>query len=203
MPMRRWLGHLCGSLVLAATAPVYAQAPATAPTAAVPQQGESTLVAAPVGPLADGTRSLFAPGWNMLELAGRVSSVSGDPARWQRYEDLRDGLLFTGARVQRSTTEWSASAGADNVGWRDQRFFGEYERTGRLKIKGLWDQIPQFYSVDTRTAFASGGEGVLILPDSAQAQANRNAYLSISPQFDLRERRDIGNVRVEATPTTE
>ena len=205
--MRRTFG-LVWVWLLTAALPADAQSPENASTSAVQATGQGAQVtAAPGGPLSDGTRSLFAPGWNLLELAGRVSSVSGDPARWQRYEDLRDGLLFTGARIQRGTTEWSASAGADNVGWRDQRFFADYERIGRVKISGLWDQIPQFYSVDTRTAFTSGGEGVLLLPDSAQqaaqAAANHTPYLNISPQFDLRERRDIGNVRVEATPTTE
>jgi MtrB/PioB family decaheme-associated outer membrane protein len=43
---------------------------------------------------------------------------------------------------------------------------------------------------------------VLVLDDNAQRSANFNAYLPISPQFDLRERRDIGTFHVSATPTT-
>jgi hypothetical protein len=35
----------------------------------------------------------------MFQLSGRLSSIEGDPARWQRYEDLRDGLLFTTGRL--------------------------------------------------------------------------------------------------------
>ena len=59
--------------------------------------------AAATGPLGEeGFGSLFAPRWNMFQLAGRVSSIDGDAARYQRYEDLRDGLLFTGAKFQRS-----------------------------------------------------------------------------------------------------
>ena len=152
-------------------------------------------------PAVEDTRSLFAPRWNMFQLGGRLSSVSGDPARWQRYQDIRDGLLFTEGRVLRETPDWNGSFSADNVGWRDQRYFGSYERIGFLKISGLWDEIPQFYSVDTRTAFAETADGVLVLDDNAQRAASHNAYLSISPQFDLRERRDIGSFRVSATPT--
>ena len=48
---------------------------------------------------------------------------------------------------------------ADNVGYRDQRFFGEFDRPGRFKVTGLWDQIPQFYSIDTQTPYTSGGPG--------------------------------------------
>ena len=154
-------------------------------------------------PAVEDTRSLFAPRWNMFQLGGRLSSVSGDPARWQRYQDLRDGLLFTEGRMLRETPDWNGTLSADNVGWRDQRYFGSYERIGFLKINGLWDEIPQFYSVDTRTAFTETEDGVLVLDDNAQRAASHNAYLSISPQFDLRERRDIGTFRVSATPTRE
>ena len=106
-----------------------------------------------------------------------------------------------GRRLAR-TPEWNATAGVDNLGWRDQHFFGAYERTGRFKIHELWNEIPQFYSVDTRTPFTGPSEGVLTLDDAAQEVKNFNVYVPISPQFDLRERRDIGTIRASATPTT-
>ena len=115
---------------------------------------------------------------------------------------MRDGLLFTRGACCAKRPTGAAAVSADNVGWRDQRYFGTYERIGLFKISGLWDEIPQFYSVDTRTPFVESGEGVLVLDDNAQRAANLNAYLPISPQFDLRERRDIGTFRVSATPTT-
>ena len=188
-----------------ASAPAISQAatptPAQNPPSPAPTPAQNPPAAAPTGPLADVSRSLFEPTWNTFQLAGRFSSVEGDPARWQRYQDLRDGLLFTDARLRRETIEWTATGGVDNLGWRDQRFFGTYERSGRFQIRGLWDQIPQFYSVDTKTAFTSAGEGVLVLDDAAQRAASHTAYLSISPQFDLRERRDVGTVRLSATPS--
>ena len=69
----------------------------------------------------------------------------------------------------------------------------------------MWDEVPQFYSVDTRTAFVERDDG-LQLADSVQQSvqnqtATLNAYVPISPQFNLRESRDIGAVRVTATPT--
>ena len=124
-------------------------------------------------------------------IGGRVTSVAGDPARFQRYQDERDGVLFSDAKYAREAPngEWLFRATADNLCWRDQRYFGSYERIGRLAITGLWDQIPQFYSIDTRTPFTSVGEGVLVLDDAAQRAMNLNAYLGISPQFDLRDAR--------------
>ncbi len=153
--------------------------------------------------------SLFEPTWQQFEIGGRFSSIDGDPARFQRYADIRDGILFTNARYARAHPEgnWAYRVAADNVGWRDQRFFGDYERPGRFSISGLWDEIPQFYSVDTKTPFTESG-GALVLDDATQqriqaGQANLNAYVPIAPQFDLHERRDIGSVSFVATPTAQ
>ena len=225
--MRLLLLRVCGRMILAgsilavavaaaAQTPAGAGTAATAPAAQTPPSSQAKPPAdqpakppadqpaqppAAPDPLAEGATSLFAPRWNMVQLSGRVSSVDGDPARWQRYQDIRDGLLVTEGRALRETPDWNGTFGADNIGWRDQRYFGSYERVGFLKISGMWDEIPQFYSVDTKTAFTETDDGVLVLDDNAQRAGSHNAYLPISPQFDLRERRDIGTFRVTATPT--
>jgi MtrB/PioB family decaheme-associated outer membrane protein len=212
---QRLLAVLCGALMLAAPARSSAQATApgailssatalaqATPAPAPSQTAQQPTPAAMTGPLADDALSLFAPRDNQFQLSGRFSSVDGDTARWQRYEDLRGGLLFTDGRFLRETPDWSLNAAADNVGFRDQRYAGSYERIGRFFVNGLWDEIPQFYSRDTRTPFVSSGEGVLVLDDNAQRAANINVYGNISPQFDLRERRDIGTFSVGATPST-
>ena len=210
--MRLFLSRVCGLLavaVLALPLPAVAQAGAasgTQPPPATqtkPPPAQAAPPAATPEPPPEGSTSLFAPGWNMFQLSGRVSSIAGDPARWQRYRDLGDGLLFTQGRVLHETPDWNGSLSADNVGWRDQRYAGTYERVGLLRINGLFDEIPQFYSVDTRTAFIESGAGVLLLDDNAQRAANLNVFPPISPQFDLRESRKIGTFRVSATPTTQ
>ena len=176
-----------------------------APTPIEPRAAPSRAAARGRG--AESTRSLFDPTWRQAQISGRWSSVSGDPARFQRYEDLGNGLLLTDVRYAREQDDWLFQVGADNVGWRDQRFFGTYERTGSFVISGLWDEIPQFYSVDTRTPYSPApGPSPLVLDDAVQraiqnGQANLNAYVPIATQFDLRERRDIGTVQATATPT--
>jgi MtrB/PioB family decaheme-associated outer membrane protein len=200
--MRRFvLILLVSSFAFAMPAPAHGQSVTQTPAAQTP--------AAPASSGEEAPRSLFAPTWHQFLFAGRLSSVSGDPARWQRYQDLRDGVLFSDARIAREDPagNWQVRGTADNVGWRDQRYFGEYERTGRLKLSGLWDQIPQFYSVDTATPYANFG-GALVLDDATQraiqnGQAKLSAWIPLAPQFDLRERRDIGNIAVAATPTTQ
>ncbi|HMF97831.1 MAG TPA: MtrB/PioB family outer membrane beta-barrel protein [Vicinamibacterales bacterium] len=156
----------------------------------------------------DESRSLFDPTWHQFQFGGRATSIDGDPARFQRYQDVRDGVLFTDAKYAREATggDWLYRVTADNVGYYDQRYTGVYERTGRFVISGMWDEIPQFYSVDTKTPYTMTGSP-LRLDDVTQqliqngAPQKLNLYVPISPQFDLRERRDIGTFSVVATPT--
>ena len=101
-------------------------------------------------------RSLFDPAPRQFLLGGRFTSIDGDPARFQRYQDLRGGVVFSDFRFAKEDADgnWKYHFTADNVGYRDQKCTGSYERTGRLVISGLWDEIPQFYSVDTKTPYS-------------------------------------------------
>ena len=85
---------------------------------------------APAPASADLSRSLFELTDRELFIGGRVTSIDGDPARFQRYQDLRDGLLFSGARFARADAaeNWFLKARANNVGWRDQGFAADYTR---------------------------------------------------------------------------
>jgi MtrB/PioB family decaheme-associated outer membrane protein len=173
--------------------PPQAQTPAQ-PTAAAPAAADET------------SRSLFALTDREFIVGGRFTNIDGDPARFQRYHDVRDGLLFSGFRYAfaQPDGDYTFHARANNVGWRDQEYFANYDRAGKLKLTGSWQQIPQFYSVDTKTPY-SGSGGTLVLDDAAQRAAQGgaglNPYPPVAPQFDLRERRDIGRVDVVATPT--
>src|SRR5262245_13516122 len=193
--MRRFVFvSLVCSAALGAPGAVRAQTPATQPPPAAS------------APTEESSRSLFEPTWSQFMIGGRATSIDGDPARFQRYQDVRDGVLFSDFRYAKHDVDgnWLYRVAADNVGYYDQRYRGVYERTGRLKISGLWDEIPQFYSVDTKTAYTGSG-GTLLLDEAAQRAAQNGAgltpYVAISPQFDLRERRDIGHFDVSATPT--
>ena len=187
--MRRPLRFLLAAALLVAAPPLArAQDPAADPAAA------------------DDSGSLFAPHWNEVEVGIRVTDTSGDEARFQRYQDLRSGPLVDQARFRHDTDVWSVTFGADNVGYRDQRFQGSYERAGLVEIAGLWDQVPQFYSRDTRTPFSPIGESPVRLDDDTQRAiqlrlANTTAYIPQAVAFDMRERRDVGAVAARVMPT--
>ena len=70
--------------------------PAQKPTPAPAQPAATQPAAAPEE--TEPERSLFALTDRELFIGGRVTSIDGDPARFQRYQDLRDGLLFSGFR---------------------------------------------------------------------------------------------------------
>ena len=200
--MRRFAITTIALLGLAAPGTALAQA-AGQPPAQPPTQ----TPAQPAAPeAADTSRSLFEPTSREFLIGGRFTSVDGDPARYQRYQDERDGLLFSNVRYSFAKPDgtWDFHARAENVGYRDQEFMGSYGRIGKLSLTGSWQQIPQFYSVDTMTPYTGTG-GTLVLDDATQraiqnGQANLNAYVPLAPAFELRERRDIGRFDMVATP---
>src|SRR5262245_52492976 len=106
----RWLVYFATLGCLGLAVPLAAQTSppglATASTgwSAAGSQAKPQAPAAPAPPAAsagDESRSLFEVAPRQFDIGGRITSIAGDPARFQRYQDLRDGLLFTNARYTR------------------------------------------------------------------------------------------------------
>ena len=192
-------------LLIGLAAPAYAQSPAPsdtqtpAPTPQTPAQPAAT-------PEAEVWHSLFDIAPNQLLLGGRASSIDGDPARFQRYQDVRDGLLFTGARHARGSGRRVAAQGrrgqrrlARSTVLRQLRADGPLQGHGRLPSDPAVLQrrhedalYGQRRDAPARRRDAAGDP---VRPGEPEP------YVPIAPQFDLRERRDIGHVDVVATPT--
>src|SRR5262245_3658223 len=129
--MRRLvLVHLIVWVALAAPALARAQTLLQTASSTSSETQSTTAPQTPAQPAAapapaagvDTSRSLFDPMPRQFQFGGRASSVDGDPARFQRYQDIRDGILFTDARYFRNDAAgaWLFRATADNLGWRDQ-----------------------------------------------------------------------------------
>jgi hypothetical protein len=146
--------------------------------------------------------SLFDQTWSQFSSVP-FTSVSGDPRGFALSGP--SAASFSDARFGRKTpADWQYRLRADNVGYRDQRY-SRLRAHGKFVISGVWDEIPQFYSVDTKTPYTMSGSP-LLLDDATQrliqnGQATLSAYIPIAPQFDLRERRDTGTFSILATPT--
>jgi MtrB/PioB family decaheme-associated outer membrane protein len=190
------------------TPPLVATASPVPADPQTPQTAQQQPAAA-AAPAAEEPKGLFDQTWHQFQLGGRFTSVNGDEARFQRYQDMRDGVLFTDFRYAKEAPDGTSTfhAKANNVGFRDQEYFANYERIGKFKVDGSWQGIPQFYSVDTATPY-SMTPSPLLLPDATQqliqnGQATISAWVPLAPQFDLTERRDVGHFGFIATPTTQ
>jgi MtrB/PioB family decaheme-associated outer membrane protein len=137
-------------------------------------------------------------GW--IDLGARVTSVSGDAARYERYRDLGDGLFVDAVRAKKTHHGWFLTGLADHVGRRDQRFAGSAEKPGKLTVYALWDQIPLLFSRTTRTLFTedlSRPQPVLTIADAIQQQAQASAaampalFAGSAVPFTLRTERKI------------
>jgi len=140
------------------------------------------------------------------EFGGRATSVSGDAARFERYRDLRSGPTLDRVRFERSNERWEFSAALDHVGYRDQRYTAGFNQYGKLKASFMWDQIPLFYSRDTRTPYSSPRLGVFRLNDSFQAAvqsaaATTSIFAADLQRFDLRSRRNTAVAHLDYQAT--
>ena len=140
----------------------------------------------------------------------RPSAPSSDEARFQRYRDVRDGGTLDRLRVYKDTDAYRYSLQADHVGYRDQRFSASYMNYGKVKASFEWNQIPLFYSQDTRTLYDTSTPGQLTLSDSVQSGIQNktltlNNALGGASVFDLRTRRDVANFALtySATPNVD
>lgn len=176
----RMIAFAAGAIVAFAAA-AYAQA--TLPT--------------PSDPRDQAVASLSGKVFGSVDFGGQFSNVRGDIARFQRYRDLRDRPLLDNLLFNRRGETWTLRAAAMKMGYRDQRFTGEYRLIGKLKASVDWNQIPLFISADTRTLYNETEPGVFRLPDSMQTsnQAGlttiRN-FVNDATGFETRTRRNIG-----------
>jgi MtrB/PioB family decaheme-associated outer membrane protein len=143
-------------------------------------------------------------------LRGTFFSSGSDEARYQRYRDVRDGGTLDRLRLFKDTDRYRYSLQADHVGYRDQRFSASYVNYGKVKANFEWNQIPLFYSQDTRTLYNTSTPGQLALDDAVQSGI-QNRTLTLSSAlggasiFDLRTRRDVASFALtySATPNVD
>jgi MtrB/PioB family decaheme-associated outer membrane protein len=143
-----------------------------------------------------------------VDFGARFTSIDGDPARYSRYRDLRDGPFAQNALFSRRTEEWTLDAFATNIGYHDQKYTVDYRNVGKLNVSFVWDQIPLFISGDTRTLYTEVQPGIFRLEDVIQInnEAGRTTirnYTDQAAEFELRSRRDIGALNVVFNATRE
>jgi MtrB/PioB family decaheme-associated outer membrane protein len=145
---------------------------------------------------------------------GTTFGTDSDPARFMRYRDLRDGATLDVLRFTRSDASRWFNIQIDHAGYRDQRYAAFLNDFGTIKASFEFNQIPLFFSQDTRTLFAPetpGSLNILRLPDAVQsgqqnlpAAAKTAAYNALDAQaspFDLRYKRSIADFKATYSAT--
>jgi MtrB/PioB family decaheme-associated outer membrane protein len=145
-----------------------------------------------------------------IDFGARITSTTGDEARYERFRDLRDGaaanLVFG-----KETDTYIFGVTAENIGYRDGRYTLHYQAS-KVKVHFLFDQIPLNYGYNTSTPYAvsTSGDvvtmtldstarsnvqnkvpGVLGIPTTlAQWTTQRSVYAGLARPLDLQARRD-------------
>lgn len=142
----------------------------------------------------------------VIDFGFRGGALEDDYARYERYRDLRDGA-FSRINFGQDKDVYNWSAGARNIGYRDQYYFANFTN-GKSRLSGSFDAIPLNYSyltstpwVETQTgiftldpaarlAVQSRTPGVVGIPTTAAQLSTPSIYRTLASQFDLRSRRD-------------
>ncbi len=88
-----------------------------------------------------------------IDFGVRGTDLTGDPARYERYRDLGDGLFMDVLRLYNNTDNWWVNFSGDHVGREDMRYRIDAIRHGKFKVWGMYDQIPLTMSRTTQTMF--------------------------------------------------
>ena len=176
------------AIVLMSAAPAQAQAaggprqPSAQPQAATPAPAQAAKV-------------------GEIDFGVRLTGISGDPGRYQRFRDLQSGPTLDRLRYVRDRESWVFDAEFDHVGYRDQRYFAAFERYGKVRASFAWNQVPLFFGDVAQSPFREELAGVFRLDDTLQAAVQgRTAtladYASELRGVEPRSRRDVAAARL-------
>ena len=112
-----------------------------------------------------------------VDFGARITSTTGDEARYERYRDLRSGLaskIVWGQDTEKHLFDFTA----ENIGYHDQRY-DAYFKNNRTKFNFLWDSIPLNYSYETTTPFVQASPGVWTLDAAARTAVQKKTAMGI------------------------
>jgi MtrB/PioB family decaheme-associated outer membrane protein len=166
-----------------------------------------------------------------MDVGFRISDVSGDEARFERYRDLRNGL-YTNIVFGKLTDTYLFDVTANNVGYRDQYYTVDYQNS-RMKFSFVWDSIPLNYCYNCLTPWREasanswtlddavqqqvqnsrpqrpGGPttplppGSVAIPTSAAQLSSASVYRAQAQTFEIQQRRDVAGFKFGYDMTTD
>lgn len=194
--MRTRMMILIGALLLVSAALAAAQdSGATLPVANAQTTVKAPTQGAPAARPSPDIPVTSTPRLGTVDFGFRGSSVDGDASRYYRFKDWREGGYLSGLRFENVTENTLWHAEANNVGYRDQRYFAEFQSIGKLKVDGEWNEIPLFISDDTKTLYTVSKNGVFTIDDTIQkgiesGATTLNNVIGQAALFNARTQRD-------------
>jgi MtrB/PioB family decaheme-associated outer membrane protein len=177
---------LTGALLV--TSATYAQAQDVKPVPAQAQQAVST----------------FTPQLGNIDFGYRGSSFTGDEARYNRYRDLRDGPYIDRFRFAKENGSTAFRAEANNVGYRDQRYYADLQSIGKVRATFEFNSNP-LYQVQARSYFSGAGSNTLTIDDAAQTAIQtsplsaESALATYGKNYNIESRRNLANFNMTYT----
>jgi MtrB/PioB family decaheme-associated outer membrane protein len=177
---------LIGALLV--TSASYAQAQDTKPAPAQTQTASTN----------------FTPNLGLIDFGYRGTSFTGDEARYNRYQDLRDGPTINRFRFAKENETTAFRAEASNVGYRDQRYFADVQNIGKFKGSFEFNSNP-LYQAQATGFFSGAGTNTLTINDAAQTAIQtspvnaESALATYGNKYDIAGRRDIANANLVFT----
>ena len=148
------------------------------------------------------------------EIEGGVRILADRPQRQDRakFEEYRD--LDTGAILDHLHLGAAANDGsflfelwAENAGWDDQHYRGEFSKPGKAYLTLDWDEIPHVTSTSALTLFDTSDPAALTVSDTVRAalqagpaSANLTTINNNVQPIELKTQRDTGKVGIRYTP---
>src|SRR5215472_14500431 len=86
---------------------------------------------------------------------GTAFSDNSDEARYQRYQDLRNGVFGEAFRWGAADDQKYWDVRATHIGYRDQQYAANYNNFGKIKASFAFNQIPLNFSYTTRTPYTT------------------------------------------------
>jgi MtrB/PioB family decaheme-associated outer membrane protein len=158
------------------------------------------------------------PTLGSIDFGFRVSSTDGDQARLERYRDLRDGA-FSRISFDKVTDTYVFKAKMNNIGYHDQRYLADYDKSGKVKFTVQWDSVPLNYSYQTSTPWVEQSPGVFTLDPAARLLVQNaspgivgvpttttqlltpSIYRALAKPIDIQARRDTAGFTAAFTAT--
>ncbi len=149
-----------------------------------------------------------------VEVGGEVRSVTGaHNSKFEEHRDIPKGVILRSfdLRLEDPSRPYRLLLRGFDLTQRDQTAIAGFDRYGRVKLRFIWDQLPNFTARNVTSLLNDLGPNVYRVPNTIRQtfEATPDAslapivlnLLASTPSSDLRSQRNTGKFTGRFTPT--